>query len=138
MMLLVPLDLVCPGSLMSQVSDIHAVTCFSTIVVTAVAVIGQLYNIEKRILLLEPDALLMTILIVGALYLVYVLSSQEEERAQTSMAEPQRHVALGQYLPGNGSQEELAPGGFAIGAHHQQRGALRGDELAQHAARIAG
>lgn len=71
MLLFVPLDIVCPGSLMEQASSTHLVTAFAAIVITSLAVIGQLYNVERRIFILEPDAALMIILIVGALYLVY-------------------------------------------------------------------
>jgi hypothetical protein len=39
--------------------------------VTCVAVLGLLYRAEKRYWLVEPDAALMVLLIVGALALVY-------------------------------------------------------------------
>jgi cation:H+ antiporter len=77
MLLFLPLDIVCPGSLMGQASSTHIVTCFAVIVVTAIAVLGQLYNVERRILFLEPDAALMIVFILGSLYLVYLLGSGE-------------------------------------------------------------
>jgi cation:H+ antiporter len=67
MMIMLPLDLATPGPLLAGVSQVHAATCFWVIIITAVAVIGQLYRIEKRIALIEPDALLMLVLIVVAL-----------------------------------------------------------------------
>jgi cation:H+ antiporter len=73
MALLVPLDLAYPGSLLAAVSPVHALTGLATIVVTAVAVVGQLYQIEKRLHFLEPDALLVILLIVGALLMLYAL-----------------------------------------------------------------
>jgi cation:H+ antiporter len=73
MLLFAPLDVLCPGSLMAQASSTHIVTCLATIIVTAVAVMGQLYNVERRVWFLEPDATLMIALTIGALYLVYLL-----------------------------------------------------------------
>jgi len=45
------------------------------ILVTAVAALGQLYHVEKRRRVIEPDALLMLLILVGALFLVYRLST---------------------------------------------------------------
>ena len=71
MLLLVPLDLAYPGSLLAVASQTHVLTCLAAIVVTAVAVMGQLYQVEKRIHLLEPDAALVIVLVVASLVLVY-------------------------------------------------------------------
>jgi cation:H+ antiporter len=71
MVLLVPLDLIYPGSLLSHVAPINALTCLATILVTTVAVMGQLYREERRIHLIEPDALLVIILVVAALAMIY-------------------------------------------------------------------
>jgi cation:H+ antiporter len=71
MVLLVPLDLVHPGSLLAAVAPIHALTCLATILVTTVAVMGQLYRAERRIHLVEPDALLVVMLIVAAQVMIY-------------------------------------------------------------------
>jgi cation:H+ antiporter len=73
MVLLVPLDLAHPGSLLAAVSPNHALTCLATILVTAVAVMGQLYQVEKRIHVLEPDAVLIILLILGSLVMLYYL-----------------------------------------------------------------
>lgn len=74
MVLLVPLDAVYTGgSLMSAVSPNHALTCLATIIVTCVAVAGQLYSVERRLKLIEPDAWLMIVLIAGAIALLYVI-----------------------------------------------------------------
>ena len=45
------------------------------IVATAIAVLGQLYHVERRLPVVEPDALLMILVICGALVLVFRLSS---------------------------------------------------------------
>lgn len=74
MVLLIPLDAVYQqGSLMSAVSPNHALTGLATIIVTCVAVAGQLYSVERRLKLIEPDALLMILLITGAIFLLYLI-----------------------------------------------------------------
>jgi cation:H+ antiporter len=73
MVLLVPLDLVSSGPLMAGVSINHVVTCLAAILVTAVAVMGQLYQVERRKWLIEPDAIAIILLIVGALFMLYSL-----------------------------------------------------------------
>ncbi|MGQ0634827.1 MAG: sodium:calcium antiporter [Planctomycetaceae bacterium] len=74
MVLLIPLDVVYrEGSLLAAVSPNHALTCLATIIVTCVAVAGQLYQVERRLKFIEPDALLMIVLICGAIALLYVI-----------------------------------------------------------------
>ncbi|MEO8045201.1 MAG: hypothetical protein ABI674_09875 [Spartobacteria bacterium] len=73
MLLLVPLDLVQPGPLLTIVSATHAFTALATVLITAVAVMGQLYHMERRRFLIEPDAALIVILVLGALTTVYWL-----------------------------------------------------------------
>ena len=72
MVLLIPLDAVYQkGSLPAAVSPNHALTCLATINVTCVAVAGQLYQVERRRKLIEPDAALVILLICGAIGLLY-------------------------------------------------------------------
>ncbi len=71
MILLAPLDLVHPGSLLASVSTGHAVTCLAVILAMQVTVMGQLYHAESRTRLIEPDALLVILIVTGALVLVY-------------------------------------------------------------------
>jgi cation:H+ antiporter len=73
MVLLAPLDLVHPGPLLAAVSPSHALTAVATMVVTAVAVLGQLYSVERRRPFLEPDALLVAALVVATLLGLYLL-----------------------------------------------------------------
>jgi cation:H+ antiporter len=73
MVLLVPLDLAYPGSLLATVSRTHAVTCLCTVLITSIVLMGQLYQVEKRIRFVEPDALLVIVLVVGSLTLIYCL-----------------------------------------------------------------
>jgi cation:H+ antiporter len=75
MILFLPLDAAHPGSLFADISPSHAVTSFAVILATTVAVAGQLYHVEKRRRVVEPDALLMLLILGGALFLVYRLSS---------------------------------------------------------------
>lgn len=58
--------------LFEAVSPTHAVTAFAVIVATAIAVLGQLHHAERRLPVVEPDALLMILIIGGALALLPV------------------------------------------------------------------
>jgi cation:H+ antiporter len=74
MILFAPLDAAHPGSLFSAAAPVHAVTALAVITATAVAVLGQLYRVERRLPLFEPDAWLVLLIVFGALGLVYRLS----------------------------------------------------------------
>jgi hypothetical protein len=71
MILLAPLDIAHPGSLLATVSPGHAITCLAVVLATQVAVMGQLYRVESKTPLIEPDAWLVILIVVGALALVY-------------------------------------------------------------------
>jgi hypothetical protein len=73
MILLLPVDLAYGSPALAAVSPVHVVTALATIVVTGVAVMGQLYRVEQRRALVEPDALMVIGLVVGALALIYFL-----------------------------------------------------------------
>lgn len=73
LLLLAPMDLAYDGSLMAVASQAHVVTCFAAILVIAIAVMGQLYHAERRISFLEPDALLIIVLVFAAFGLIYYL-----------------------------------------------------------------
>ena len=62
------------SELFTAVSPVHAVTALAVIVATAIAVLGQLYHEEKRIPVVEPDALLVFLVVIGGLVMVYRLS----------------------------------------------------------------
>jgi len=75
-MLLFPvLDGVHDGPLFAAASPVHAVTAFAVILVTVIAVLGQLYSVERRKRLIEADAMLMLVVLGGAFLLVYRLSA---------------------------------------------------------------
>jgi cation:H+ antiporter len=65
MILFVPLDAAHSGSLFADISQSHVVTSLAVIIATAVAVLGQLYHVEKRRRVVEPDALLMLLILGG-------------------------------------------------------------------------
>jgi cation:H+ antiporter len=71
MAMLLPVDIASRGPLLSTVSPAHALTAFWVVIITSVAVIGQLYHVEKRKRLLEPDALMVIALVVVALASLY-------------------------------------------------------------------
>ncbi len=71
MVLLFPLDLAYPGQLFTDVSTTHALTAMATIVVTAIVIMGQLYQAERRVRLVEPDGLLIVVLVLGSLAMVF-------------------------------------------------------------------
>jgi cation:H+ antiporter len=71
MILLVPLDFVHDTSLLAAASSSHAITCIAAVLATQVAVLGQLYQAERRTKLIEPDAGLVILIVLGALALVY-------------------------------------------------------------------
>ncbi|MBI2920971.1 MAG: sodium:calcium antiporter [Planctomycetes bacterium] len=73
MLLLLPLDLVSPGPLLSSVSGVHAVTGLATVFITAVALSGQLFQVETRRFLIEPDATLVIALTLATYTLLFAI-----------------------------------------------------------------
>ncbi|MBM4003926.1 MAG: hypothetical protein FJ295_11675 [Planctomycetes bacterium] len=73
MLILAGLDLVQPGSLLSVVSSLHCVTASSAMLATSVVIMGQLYQVERRRWLMEPDAMVVILIVLGSLSLVYAL-----------------------------------------------------------------
>jgi cation:H+ antiporter len=71
MILLIPLDLAQPGSLLAGLSPTHALTCMTAVLATQIAVLGQVYRVERRRPLIEPDAWLLIAVVLGGLGLVY-------------------------------------------------------------------
>lgn len=74
MILFAPLDAMHPGSLFAAASPAHVLTILAIIAATAVALLGQLYRVEHRIPIIEPDAILVVLIVCGTLLLVYRLS----------------------------------------------------------------
>lgn len=74
MLLLLPLDLVAPGNLLLEASPTHVVSVFAGIIASSTVLIGQLYQAKRRIPLVEPDAWLVIVVILGSLALLHRLS----------------------------------------------------------------
>ncbi|MBL8850051.1 MAG: hypothetical protein JNG89_10215 [Planctomycetaceae bacterium] len=64
-------DLASGQPILALASDVHLITATAVILVTTIAILGLLYRAEKRYWLVEPDAALMIVLILGSLALVY-------------------------------------------------------------------
>jgi cation:H+ antiporter len=73
MVLIFPLDLASGTPILLSVSQTHVITCIWTILVTGVVVMGQLYHVENRRRIVEPDALLVIGLVTAWIWLVYSL-----------------------------------------------------------------
>jgi len=71
MLLFVVLDFLQPGSVYAAVSPTHVVTSLAVIIATSTAVMGQLYRVERRSPLIEPDAWLIILISMAALGIVY-------------------------------------------------------------------
>ena len=71
--LFVPLDFLHEGSIFLSMSGAHAVTAFTVVLATAIAVLGQLYHGERRLPFIEQDAFLMLFVVLGGLFLIYSL-----------------------------------------------------------------
>ena len=71
MILLLPLDLVYVGDIFNSISRIHILTAFAVILATSVAVMGQLYQVERRKKFIDPDAFAIIGIVIGSLALLY-------------------------------------------------------------------
>lgn len=71
MLLFLPLDLAHPGALFAATSPAHSVSAFAVIVASAVVLMGQLYHVESRRRLLEPDAVMVILVVAAALAVIY-------------------------------------------------------------------
>lgn len=75
MLLLVPLDLAHQGPILAVVSKQHAITCVAAITATLIVVLGQLYQVERRRRLIDPDATLVLLVVFGGLALIYQMGA---------------------------------------------------------------
>lgn len=71
MAILIGVDLFYAEPLYASVSQTHALTATAVIIITAVAMMGLLYRGRRRYRIIEPDALLVVLLVLGALTMVY-------------------------------------------------------------------
>ncbi len=73
MILLLPLDFIHEGNLLGSVSRNHILTGLSVILASSVAVMGQLYQVEKRTKIIEPDAFAIILIVLIAFWILYYL-----------------------------------------------------------------
>jgi len=59
------------GGLLSSVSSTHALTALWSILMMNIGLMGIIYRAEKRLLLIEPDSLLMIVAYVLGLWLLF-------------------------------------------------------------------
>jgi cation:H+ antiporter len=62
-----------PGYILAAVDSVHAITASAVVIITGTAAMGLLYRAERRIWMIEPDAVLVVVLCVATLVLVYYL-----------------------------------------------------------------
>ncbi|MBX3444342.1 MAG: hypothetical protein KF774_18210 [Planctomyces sp.] len=74
MLILGVLDAFTSGPMMAEISDVHVVTAVCGMIVLCATVLSLLYRAERRWPILEPDALLVALLILGSFGLVYMQS----------------------------------------------------------------
>ena len=74
MVLFVPLDMAFPGALFAAANSAHLISVLAVVACTSVVIMGQLYQREPRVLVLEPDAWLVIGMISTALFLVYAMA----------------------------------------------------------------
>ena len=72
MVILASLDFASPRPVLSLSSDTHAITAACVIITTGAALLSMLYRAEKKWWLVEPDALLVGVLVLASLWLVYL------------------------------------------------------------------
>jgi cation:H+ antiporter len=72
MLILALTDVASPQPVLSQVSDVHAITAVCVLMTTCVTILCVLYRAEKRWWIIEPDAALVAAMVIGAMYLVYL------------------------------------------------------------------
>lgn len=58
--------------ILSLVSPVHAITGVCVVLTTCVTLLCLLYRAERRWWVVEPDAALVALMVLGSLYLVYV------------------------------------------------------------------
>lgn len=68
------LDVAAARPILSMVSQVHAITAACVMITTGVTTLSLLYRVEKRWWIVEPDAALIALLVLGSMYLVYVMS----------------------------------------------------------------
>jgi cation:H+ antiporter len=71
MLILAFTDMASASPVLSIVSDTHAITATCVLLATCVTLLCILYRVEKRWLLIEPDAVLVILIVLGGFAMVY-------------------------------------------------------------------
>lgn len=72
MLILGVMDLASPKPVLSLVADVHAITAACVLLTTCVTILCLVYRSEKKWWVIEPDALLVILLVIGSMYLVFL------------------------------------------------------------------
>lgn len=74
MVVIALLDFIVDGSIFAAIGTIHIFTCLAIIMCISIAIIGQLYQVERAKRMFEPDAILVMLTVVVSYYLIYQFS----------------------------------------------------------------
>jgi cation:H+ antiporter len=72
MLILALTDVASDQPVLSLVSPVHSITAVCVILTTTVTLLCLLYRAEKRWWVIEPDAALVVLMVIGSMYLVYL------------------------------------------------------------------
>ena len=72
MLILALTDFASRQPVLSLVSPVHAITAACVLVTNCVTILCLLYRAERRIWIIEPDAALVLIMVLGSLFIVYL------------------------------------------------------------------
>lgn len=74
MLLIVPLDYFHEGVLFADVSRVHVFTLLGMILGTSVAIMGQIYQVEDRTKIIEPDASMVIAVVLGTMAILFFMN----------------------------------------------------------------
>lgn len=72
LLLVLPLDLLKPGPLFTEINKVHAITAFGIVTATGAAVMGQLYRKKRNSIITEPSS----VAVVGVILIILILLFQ--------------------------------------------------------------
>jgi cation:H+ antiporter len=75
MILFLPLDFLLTEPIWNSLSSAHILTVLAIILCSSISIMGQVYQIEDRKKIIEPDAFTIIIIVIGSLFLLYKYNS---------------------------------------------------------------